>query len=521
VANFAEALNHARGCLSTGRATEAAGVYQQLLKAAPQMPDLWHEMGIAQLQAGYPRVACQYLERAAQLAPSNAAFLANLGAAYQKNLQPQQAVEAFQKAMQAGARTPQIYSNLGLALRDAGRADEALTAFDQALALQPDYATGHFNRANLLLQQGRSDEAMAGFRRAIDIDPRDAGSHCLLGIAHFDRGEMTTAISCFDRALAVQPQYAEALRNRGMARLALGDFERGWVDWEYRTTADGFVPRVTDGPRWNGEPLAGRTLLVHAEQGLGDTLQFIRYVPLLEKFGGRVSVEVQPALIPLLTHSGFGQWLAPPGKRPAFDVHCPLMSLARYLPDPSGRPYWSSPYLRADASRAAHWRQTLQQVDGVRVGIVWTGNVEHPLNRLRSLTVEQLAPLAGVPGVHLLSLQKGPSEEQSSESLRQHAILTIDEPWDADGAFVDTAAIIEQLDLVITVDTSIAHLAGGLGRPAWVLLQHAPDWRWQLSGETTVWYPTLRLFRQPSPGDWSPVIERVWAELAYRQAPSK
>ncbi len=507
MASFAEALNYARQCLSTGRAAEAAGVYQQLLQAAPQAPDLWHEMGIAQLQAGYPKEACQCLERAVQLVPANAAFLSNLGAAYQKSLRPQQAVDALRRAIQAGAATPQVYSNLGLALRDAGRTDESLAAFDQALALKPDYATGHFNRATLLLRAGRVDEAVTGFRRAIELDPRDAGSLCLLGIAHFDRAEMETATEYFDRALAIQPNYAEARRNRGMAWLALGDYRRGWSEWEHRLECEGFVPRVTEGPRWNGEPLAGRTLLVHAEQGLGDTLQFVRYVPLLEQFGGRVLLVVQPALVPLLRQSSVGRWLTPAETRPQYDVQCPLMSLPRFVPDDSGKPYWPGEYLSADSQRASTWQERLKQLEGLRVGIAWAGSAEHPHNRFRSLAVEQLAPLAAVPGVQLVSLQKGPAVEESREHLARLNVTVIEEPWDADGAFLDTAAILEHLDLVITVDTSIAHLAGALGRPTWVLLQYAADWRWLLEGETTAWYPSMRLFRQPVLGAWSEVIE--------------
>lgn len=524
MATFAEALNHARQCLTTGRAVEAAAVYQQLLNAAPQMPELWHEMGIAQLQAGYPQQACQFLERAVQLVPASGAFLSNLGAAYQKALRPEPAIQAFRRAIQAGAATPAIYSNLGLALRDADRIDEALDAFGQAIALQPGYATAHFNRANMLRQKGRVDEAIAGFHRAIECDPHDAGSHCLLGIAHFDRSEMSAAIECFDRALAIQPNYAEALRNRGMARLALADFQRGWADWEHRLACDGFVPRVTQGPRWHGEPLAGRTLLVHAEQGLGDTLQFVRYVPLLERFGGRVLLEVQPPLVPLLTQSGFGRWLVANGPRPAYDLQCPLMSVARFAPDTSGIPYWEAPYLAADPQRIAEWQQRLATLAGFRagelqprqlhVGIVWTGSVEHPHNRFRSLFLEQLAPLAAVPGVRLVSLQKGPAVEDAREQLARLNIAVIDEPWDADGAFLDTAAIMQHLDLVITVDTSIAHLAGGLGIPAWVLLDQAADWRWLLTAESTAWYPSLKLFRQQTLQVWQPVVQRVVAELA-------
>jgi len=466
VATFAEALNHARQCLSTGRAAEAAGVYQQLLQAAPQAPDLWHEMGIAQLQAGYPQAACQCLERAVQLAPSNAAFLANLGAAYQTSKLPLQAVEVFQRAIQAGGESPQLLSNFALSLKDAGQVEKALTAFQRAISLQPAHATAHFNRANLLLDEGRLDEAIAGYRRALDLNPGDAGALCKLRVAHLDRAEMATAIEYFDRALAVQPDYADAKRNRGMARLASGDYRRGWVDWEHRLTCDGFVPRVTQGPRWNGEPLAGQTLLVHAEQGLGDTLQFVRYVPLLERFGGRVLLEVQPALVPLLKQSGFERWLINGDIRPPYDMQCPLMSLPRFGPADQQLPCWDGAYLQADPERVGLWQERLKAVEGLRVGIAWAGSARHPHDRFRSLLLEQFAPLAAVPGVQLISLQKGPAVDASHDLLARMNVIVIADPWDAEGAFLDTAAIMQHLDLVITVDTAIAHLAGGLGRPA-------------------------------------------------------
>lgn len=514
MATFNEALNHARQCLSTGRAAEAAGVYQLLLQAAPQAPDLWHELGIAQLQSGYPKPGCQCLERAVQLAPENAAFQANLGAAYQQAERPQQAAAAFRRAIEIAGQSPQLLSNLALALKAAGDIDEALAAFDNALRLLPDYATAHFNRANLLMDQGRLDEAIAGYQRAVELNPRDAGALCKLGVAHFDCAQMDAAIQCFDRALAVQPNYAEARRNRGMALLALGDYQRGWAEWEHRLACDDFVPRVGDGPRWQGEPLAGRTLLVHAEQGLGDTLQFVRYVPLLEPLGGRVLLEVQPSLVPLLRQSGFDRWLVSGEVRPQYDVHCPLLSLPKFLPNTTGQPYWNGPYLQVDPARVALWQERLKPVEGFRIGIAWAGSAEYRHDRFRSIALEQFAPLAAVPGVRLVSLQKGETAEKSRDVLQRLNVATLDGPWDTDGAFLDTSAIMQQLDLVISVDTAVAHLAGGLGRPAWLLLQFSPDWRWRLAGETTPWYSSVRLFRQPRLDDWESVVEAVRSEVA-------
>jgi len=229
-----------------------------------------------------------------------------------------------------------------------------------------------------------------------------------------------------------------------------------------------------------------------------------------------VLLEVQPALVPLLKQSGFERWLINGDIRPPYDMQCPLMSLPRFGPADQQLPCWDGAYLQADPERVGLWQERLKAVEGLRVGIAWAGSARHPHDRFRSLLLEQFAPLAAVPGVQLISLQKGPAVDASHDLLARMNVIVIADPWDAEGAFLDTAAIMQHLDLVITVDTAIAHLAGGLGRPAWVLLPYSPDWRWLLEGETTAWYPSLRLFRQPALQDWSTAIQRVAAELALR-----
>ena len=376
------------------------------------------------------------------------------------------AAESLRRAVQLGPATPQLYNNLALALKDEGLPDEALAAFDAALAIRGDYATGHFNRANLLLEAGRLDEAVAGYRCAIEADPRDAGAWCKLGVAQFDRGQLPEAVHCFEQALSLQPGYAEARRNRGMAWLAQGDYARGWPEFEHRLVCDGFVPRVTDGPRWRGEPLAGRTLLVHAEQGLGDTLQFVRYVPLVEKWGGRVRLQVQPALVPLLRQSGFERWLLATDESPSYDVQCPLMSLPGIVPDDAGLPYWCGPYLAANPDLVARWEKPIHGLGPYRVGIAWSGNPEHPHNRFRSVDLAAFAPLSSLPGVHLVSLQKGNAREQRTAVSNQFDVADLGTALDESaGAFMDTAAVMQHLDLIIAVDTSLVHLAGGAGTP--------------------------------------------------------
>ncbi len=506
MATFDEALNEARRRLQAGRLAEAEPIYQQLLAAAPQAAPLWHEAGLLQLQAGRSEAALERLEKAVALDPEQPAFNSNLGVVYRQLGRAEDAVAAFSRAAQAQPSAP-LLSNLGLALKDSGRPDEALAVFDRALALRGDYATAHFNRGNLLMEIGRLDEALAAYARAVELDPSDAGAWCKKGVVHFDLAQLDEALACFDRAIAAQPGYAEALRNRGMARLAEQDYVRGWADWEARLDCEGFITGDYRQPRWRGEPLAGRSLLVHAEQGLGDTLHFARLLPLADRLGGPVKFEVQQALEPLLRQSGLGRWLATPAEAAACNLRCPLLSLPGYVLE-GGRPYWGGPYLATDPARVERWRPKLEAIEGVRVGIVWAGNPDHPHDRFRSVHLRQFAPLAEVPSVRLISLQKGAPCGQIAELAGQMDVVDLGE-LDGDGAFLDTAALMQHLQLVVAVDTAVAHLAGGLGVPVWVPLQLSPDWRWTLRGSETPWYPSMRLFRQSRFDDWPPVLDAM------------
>jgi tetratricopeptide (TPR) repeat protein len=517
LATVGELLNQARTALSSGRADHAEPLYRQMLAVVPQVADLWHEHGIALLQLGRLPEAQQSLERAVTLGPSNAAYLSNLGVALRALGQSPQAAECFHRALTLGPATPQLYSNLALALKDSGAHDEALATFDRALTLDPTSVDARFNRANLLLSLDRPEEAAHDYQRVIERSPQDHGAYCQLGVALLDLARPAEAIECFERALALRPDYFEARRNRGFAWLAQGDYQRGWPEAEYRLLCADFTPRVAYGNRWCGQPLAGKTLLVHAEQGLGDTLQFVRYVPLLENLGGRILLEVQPALVRLLHASGFGRWLIADGQRPSFDMQCPLMSLPAYLPNIGSGPPWPGPYVSAEPARVAEWRSRLAELTGLRIGIVWSGNPEHRRNASRSAPLAAYAPLAAVPGVRLISLQKGSASEQMRQLNGAFKVHELPPSFDeTEGAFMDTAAIMSQLDLVVSVDTSIVHLAGAMGVACWVPLQFAPDWRWLYLGETTPWYPSLRLFRQPKRGDWASVFAAMALALQNR-----
>jgi ADP-heptose:LPS heptosyltransferase len=295
----------------------------------------------------------------------------------------------------------------------------------------------------------------------------------------------------------------------------MGDFEHGWPEYEWRWRRPKSPPRRLPQPRWDGAPLAGKTLLVYMEQGLGDMLQFIRYAPLLKAQGANVLVECPAFLHPLLSRCpGIDRLLAEGSPLPEFDVHVPLLSLPHLLGTTLATIPAQVPYLYAGEERVQRWAEELRPLEGFKVGICWQGNRHHQWDHFRSFPVEHFAALAAVPGVRLVSLQKGPGAEQLRKLGGSFPVVELDSEKDASAAaFMDTAAIMKNLDLVVTVDTSIAHLAGGLGVPVWVALSAVSDWRWLLQREDSPWYPTLRLFRQRALGDWDGVFGRMAAEL--------
>ena len=328
-------------------------------------------------------------------------------------------------------------------------------------------------------------------------------------------------MASYQQAVRLKPDYAEAHWNQALARLQMGQFEQGWpgYEWRWKCKEFGTLPPFR-APLWDGSPLDGRTILVHAEQGLGDTLQFIRYIPLVQKHGGRVIMMCQPPLCALLAHCPGIERLMPHGDAPPeIDLHVPLLSLPRLLGTTLENVPADGPYLDAEPDLVEAWRHRLGAYPGLKIGIAWQGNPKFRLDRVRSLPLAQFAPLASVPGVHLLSLQKGLGREQLAAPERRFPVTDLGGQLDeTTGAFMDTAAVMKNLDLVITSDTSIAHLAGALGVPVWVALNVVPDWRWLLDRDDSPWYPTMRLFRQTRLGHWEDVFHCMAEALRERLA---
>jgi tetratricopeptide (TPR) repeat protein len=510
---FGEVITEARRLFTAGQFAPAEHLYRQLIAAVPQAADPWHELGLVQLKDDHLELAAQSVQKAIALDSDTAVYHSNLGGIYQKLDRSADALVCFERALHLAGPSPELSNNLGLALKGIGRKDAALAAFDDALKVRPDYVNALFGRGSLLMSMGRLDEATADLERAIALAPDDVDAQSSLGLAHLIAARIDAALECFQRGVALLPDRPECRLNRAVTWLLMNDYQQGWPEFESRLDCRDSRPRETDKPRWDGRRLDGK-LLIHAEQGLGDTLQFIRYVALVEPLASTMIVEVQPALMKILQASGFGPWLAARGGDVEYDVHCPMASLPYTFFDAEPLPYWNKPYLAADERLSIAWADRLRAIDGFKVGIVWSGSTQYSLNHFRSVSIAEFAPLAAVPGVRLISLQKGtPSLQLDELPAGMQVIDWSDELDESAGAFMDTAAVIRNLDLVVTVDTSIAHLAGGMGAPVWMPLQLSPDWRWGLHGDETLWYPSMRLFRQRQLGDWTGVFAEMAASL--------
>jgi Flp pilus assembly protein TadD len=465
--------------------------------------------GNALMQAGRFAEAATSYAQSLELAPGNAQAHNNLAVAFAEQRLFDRAIPHYREALRLDPGYAEAHYNLGNALRELARYGEAVACYDRALALRPDWAGGHCNRGLALAAQGQQAAAEAAYRAALALTPDYAEAQNNLGLALQLQGRLEDARAHFDRAVELAPEFASPRANRAQLALLQGDFARGWPEYEWRWRLPGmFLPRVA-APVWDGSSPAGRTFLLRAEQGFGDTLQFVRFAAALERAGATAIVECQPALAPLLAKARGVQQVVPRGSPPPrCDFQIPLASLPGVLGirDVAGIPA-EVPYLAADAGRRDAWRAALARYAGGKVGIAWRGNPKHPQDCHRSIPPERFAVLAR-PGVTLVSLQAGE---------RARGIPGIVEPApDPERTplpFAEWAALVATLDLVITCDSVMAHLAGALGIPVWIALPLVPDWRWLLGRDDSPWYPTARLFRQTRLDDWEPVFARVAAAL--------
>jgi tetratricopeptide (TPR) repeat protein len=452
--------------------------------------------------------ALEAFRRAVALQPAFIEGHYNQGTILLKLKRPAEALEAFDHAIALKADYAEAHNNRGNALRELDRMDEALKSFDQAVALRPGYVKAHNNRGTLLKELMRLDESIEAYDRAIALQSDYAEAHYNRGNALKEMKRLNESIADYDRAIALHPDFAHAYWNKALHKLLLGDFQEGWrlYEWRWKTELKDDVRSFTQ-PLWLGEtPLDGQTLLIHAEQGFGDTLQFCRYALMAERKRAKVVLETPGALASVLaTLPGKPLIIPVGGPMPPFDLQCPMMSLPLAFKTTLETIPAEIPYLFPDPIKKAFWNEALGPKTRPRVGLAWSGKPGHKNDLQRSIPLEVFRPLFELP-LEFHSLQREYRDRdkallETGAPIRDHHNELLD--------FSDTAALISEMDFVISVDTSVAHLSGALGKPVWILIPFFPDYRWQLDRTDSPWYPTAVLFRQTSRGDWAPVLQEV------------
>ncbi|WP_432808935.1 tetratricopeptide repeat protein [Pantanalinema sp. GBBB05] len=525
--DFAEAHHSLANALQLQKNLEAAiAAYQQALAIRPNYPEALNNLGNAYQEFGQPEQAIVQYQKALEFRPNFAEAYSNLGALLKDQRKLDEAIAHFQTAIELRPDYAEVHNNLGNAYQEQNKTDDAIACYRRALEINPELAETHSNLGNMLQQQGEFEAAFDHFQQALRIQPDFAGAYNNLGIALRNCNRIEEAFEAYDRAIELKPEFVEAHWNKALTYLLAGDLEQGFADYEWRFQWSKFQeqnpPRPFPGDRWDGSPLAGKTIFLHTEQGMGDAIQFIRYVPIVVELGGRVIVECHPPLVNLFQRLPGITEVIPYGKPlPAFDVHAPLMSLPFILGTTMATIPADVPYLGGKGAQADRENQEDQGdgddkelvKSGLKIGLVWNGNPQNPYNRSRAVPLANLLPLAELPQVQLYSLQK---EIQPTDLELLQAHPEIQDLREQLRDFVDTAAWIQQLDLIISVDTAVTHLAGALGKPVWLLLPFAPDWRWLLDREDSPWYPTMRLFRQPTYGDWDSAIAQVQSALLQK-----
>jgi hypothetical protein len=512
VPNLSRLQRQAHHSFQHGDFDKAERLCAGILEHRPEDFDALHLLGVLNFQRRRLVEALRLLSRALAINSGSADAMSNLGLALQATGRLEEAVAHYRSALLLAPDHPEILYNLANACLELGRVDEALAGYDGALAKNPSHVGALVNRGNALLRLNRPAEAISSYDKSLAAMPGHPQILTNRGHARRRLDRPFEALADFEAALKAGPDFPEAHFEAAMTRLTLGDFDAGWkaYEWRWRTGAFARQRRQLDAPLWLGDaPVSGKTILLHAEQGFGDTIQFIRYALLLADRGARVVCEVQPELKPLLSQFEDIRIIAAGERLPPFDLHCPMLSLPlAFGTRPETIPA-CIPYLTAPVERLAHWRDRLPKALP-RAGLVWSGSPSHKNDRNRSIPLARLAGLFADPPLCCCSLQSE-LRDADREVLRDLPSLVHLGAELRD--FADTAAVISLLDVVISVDTAVAHLAGALGKPVVILLPYAADFRWMRGSDDTPWYPTAKLFRQPAFGDWDSVIIRLRDEL--------
>jgi len=491
---------------------ESVESYQKVLALSPNDAEAHYSLGVVLQELDEPKSAADCYDRALQIKPDYREASLNLGQTCVELSELERAAAAYAHLLELEPNSAQAGANSGVVYNELGSLPAAAALRRQALPPDPIMVFAHNNLGVVLAKQGKSAEALSCYRRTVALKPDCVMALCNIGIRLHSCGDLSGAVNYYQRALRYYPNCATARFGLAMVHLLQAQFSIGWEEYEFRwgTRQLRRCQRNFSQPLWQGEPLDGARILLHAEQGLGDTMQFVRYVPRVAARGGKVVLEVPAGLRRLLDgFPGALEVITQGQTLPDFAWQCPLLSLPRAFQTGLTTIPVDVPYLKADAAAAHAWAQRLAKKE-LRIGLAWGGSLTHPYEQHRSISLAQLAPLTQVEGTTFYSLQKGPAARQLQNMPAAMKLIDLDS-LQAD--FADTAAIVANLDLVISIDTSLAHLAGAMGKPVWILLHYVPDWRWLLDREDSPWYPTARLFRQARAGEWQDVVNRLEREL--------
>lgn len=495
---------------------QAVLAYNQAVSIRPDYAEAYHNMAIALQSQGQYVAAVEKCKQAVSTRPDYAEAYNTMAFSLEKQKRYTEAMENYKQALQLKPDYAEAYNHLGFILNKQGRHAEAIENYKHALQVDPNYAEVYSNLGVALKEQEQFAEAIKNFEQALRIDPDFTEAYYNLANSLRDEGQCAEAVDNYKHAIRLKPDYGEAHWNMSLTNLLSGNFIEGWKGYRWRRNIDLKIligRHYTDKPRWDGTPFNGKRLFVHYEQGLGDNIQFVRYLPMIKARGGTVIFETLKPLIALLRDfPGVDQIVEnhPDGKPSVdFDIYTSLLDMPNIFGTTLDTIPVDIPYIHADPVKAKYWQNKLAG-PYFKVGIVWAGSPTHGNDRYRSCKLKHFTPLTAIENVCLFGLQKGKAATQMDEMAGTLPIVNISKEFED---FTDTAAAIGNLDLVISVDTSVLHLAGAMGKPTWALLPYAPEWRWMLNRQDSPWYPTMKLFRQKAWGQWEPVFNQVAQEL--------
>ena len=522
--SFETLCKHANGLFTAEQYEEAIAFYKQALALNPTCAQIFFNLGQALYHAKKYSDALYAYKKTLQYKKDHYRAYVQIGKVMLDVKQTGDAIEPFKQALILEPNNPDARLLLARAYNEKMRYNDAINVLSEGLTLEPGHINLRFELANVYNTINHLDKSLEIYHELDRQLPNNPSILYNIGFTYKKLGDLPTSLPYYNRVLEIDPNHSEALFSRGLAYLVIGDFERGWhgYEWRYSKPEQGSLRKYSE-PRWDGSDLNGKTILIHAEQGLGDTFQFIRYAPLIQAKGGKVIAAVQKPLVTLMKRcAGIDQIISLEDTPPHFDVHSPMLSLPYALKTKLDTVPNEIPYIFADDTFVAEWKEKLAADKNFKIGICWQGNDNYATPMLRTTVAQksvhprEFEPICSVPGVSIYSLQRMTGTEQLKEIPSTMQIKTFDGDFDqSHGRFMDTAAVIKNLDLVITVDTSISHLAAGLGTPTWILLPNPADWRWMIDRDDSPWYPNVvRLFKQPTPGDWKSMIQEVAVELA-------